>query len=106
MDSLMEEKIAETFNSYHYLISTSWKHMLSVLLLQEPDNSQKPISYTLKIENSKIELQSNLYNTTTLETTQKRLSWTGGCLIKHLHKTTTCQTVSRVFPPEWMFYSE
>ena len=28
---------------------------------------------------------------TTLETTQKWLTWTGGCLVKHLHKTTTNQ---------------
>ena len=32
---------------------------------------------------------SNLYKTTTLGTIQKWSSWTGGCLIKHLYKTTT-----------------
>ena len=36
-------------------------------------------------------LQSNLHKTTTLGTTQKRLSWTGGCLIRHLYKITTNQ---------------
>ena len=36
-------------------------------------------------------LQSNLYKTTTLGTTQKWSSWAGGRLIKHLHKTTTKQ---------------
>ena len=34
------------------------------------------------------ELQSNLYKTITLGTTQKWSSWAGGCFIKHLHKTT------------------
>ena len=34
-------------------------------------------------------LQSNLYKATTLGITQKWPSWTGGCLIKHLYKTTT-----------------
>ena len=34
---------------------TSWKHGLSVLLLLEPDSSQKSISHNLRIENSKIE---------------------------------------------------
>ena len=28
-------------------------------------------------------IQSNLYKTTTLGTTQNCLSWAGGCLIKH-----------------------
>ena len=32
---------------------------------------------------------SNLYKTTTLGTIQKWSSWTCGCLIKHLYKTTT-----------------
>ena len=36
-------------------------------------------------------LQSNLYKTTTLGTTQKWSSWTGGRLIKHPYKTTTNQ---------------
>ena len=36
-------------------------------------------------------LQSNLYKTTTLGTTQKWSSWEGGRLIKHLYKTTTKQ---------------
>ena len=34
-------------------------------------------------------LQSNLFKTTTLGTSQKRSSWTGGRLTKHLYKTTT-----------------
>ena len=34
-------------------------------------------------------VQSNLYKTTTLGTTQKWLSWAGGHLIKHLDKTAT-----------------
>ena len=37
------------------------------------------------------DLQSNLYKTITLGTTQKWLSWTGGRLIKHLCKMTTNQ---------------
>ena len=37
------------------------------------------------------EIQSNLYNTTTLGTTQKWSFWTGGRLIKHHYKTTTKQ---------------
>ena len=36
---------------------------------------------------AKLELQSNLYKTITLATTQKWLSWTGDCLIKHLLQT-------------------
>ena len=32
-----------------------------------------------------------LYKTTTLGTTQKWSSWAGGCLTKHLSKTTTNQ---------------
>ena len=36
-------------------------------------------------------MQSNLYKTTTLGTTQKRSSWAGDCLIKHLYKMTTNQ---------------
>ena len=36
-------------------------------------------------------LQSNLYKMTNIATTQKQPSWTGGCLIKHLYKTTTNQ---------------
>ena len=36
-----------------------------------------------------MKLQSNLYKTTTLRTTQKQSSWTCGCFIKHLYKTTT-----------------
>ena len=39
-------------------------------------------------------VQSNLYKTTTLGTTQKWLSWTGGYLIKYLYKTTTNQVWS------------
>ena len=39
----------------------------------------------------KILIQSNLYKTTTLGTTQKWLFWTGGCLIKHLYKMTANQ---------------
>ena len=37
------------------------------------------------------EIQSNLYKTTSLGTIQKWLSWTDGCLIKHLSKVTTNQ---------------
>ena len=37
----------------------------------------------------KMDIQSNLYKSTTLGTTQKWLSWTGGCLIKHLYKMTS-----------------
>ena len=37
------------------------------------------------------QLQSNLYKTTTLGTTQKCSSWVGGRLIKHLYKATTNQ---------------
>ena len=36
-------------------------------------------------------VQSNLYNMTTLGTTPKWSSWTGGGLMKHLYKTTTNQ---------------
>ena len=36
-------------------------------------------------------IQPNLYKMTALRTTQKWLSWAGGCLIKHLYKTTTNQ---------------
>ena len=52
MGYLMEEKIGETC---YYLTSTSWNYVLSVVLLVEPDNCQKPISCNLKIENLKIE---------------------------------------------------
>ena len=49
------------------------------------------ISHTWRFENKKCclncEVQSNLHNTTTLLSTQKRLSWTG-CIKKHLYKTT------------------
>ena len=50
----MEEKTGSKCNTYHYAIS--WKHVLSVVLLLEPDNSQISISDNLKIENSKIQL--------------------------------------------------
>ena len=43
------------------------------------------------LEKVEIHLLSNLYKTTTFGTTQKESSWTGGCLIKHLYKTTTNQ---------------
>ena len=36
-------------------------------------------------------MQSNLYKTTTLGTTQKWLPWAGGRFIKHLYKTATKQ---------------
>ena len=36
-------------------------------------------------------VQSNLYETTTLGTTQNWSSWTGGSLIEYLYKTTTNQ---------------
>ena len=36
-------------------------------------------------------VQSNLYKTTTLGTTQKWSSWKSGCLIKNLHQATTNQ---------------
>ena len=39
-------------------------------------------------------IQSNLYKTTTLGTTQKWSSWTGGRLIKHLYKMTANQSRS------------
>ena len=39
----------------------------------------------------KILVQSNLYKTTILGTSQKGSSWTGGRLLKHLYKTTTKQ---------------
>ena len=39
-------------------------------------------------------MQSNLYKTPTLGTTQKWSPWAGGCLIKHLYKTTTKQMLS------------
>ena len=39
-------------------------------------------------------IQPNLYKMTALGTTQKWLSWAGGCLIKHLYKTTTNQMSS------------
>ena len=41
-------------------------------------------------------VQSNLYKTTTLGTTQKWSSWTGGRLVKHCYKTTTNQIWSLV----------
>ena len=41
MGCLMEDKIAGTCKTYHYLTSTSWKHVLSVFLLLEPGNSKK-----------------------------------------------------------------
>ena len=56
MGPLMEEKIGDTCKTYHYLTSASWKHVLHKVLLAEPHNSQKSISYNLKIENFKIEL--------------------------------------------------
>ena len=56
-------------------------------------------------------IQSNLYKTTTLGTTRKWLFWTGNCLEKHLHKTTTNQmwlfwVGFWFFPPEWTSFSE
>ena len=44
MSSLLEE-------THHYLTNTSRKGELFVVLLLEPDNSQKSIRYDLKIEN-------------------------------------------------------
>ena len=38
-----------------------------------------------------VKIQSNLYKTTTLGTTKKWTSWTGGHLMKHLYKKTTNQ---------------
>ena len=54
MVSLMGEKIADTCKTY--LTSTSWKHVLSVVLLLNQDNFKQSISYNLKIENLKTEL--------------------------------------------------
>ena len=34
----MVEKIGAICKIYHYLTITSWKHMLSVVLLLEPEN--------------------------------------------------------------------
>ena len=49
----------------------------------------------LTLTDSKLEamvkIQSNLYKTTTLGTTKKWTSWTGGHLMKHLYKKTTNQ---------------
>ena len=42
-----------------------------------------------KIQSNDKTLQSNLYKRTTVGTTQKWLSWAGGCLIKHLYKMAT-----------------
>ena len=47
------------------------------------------MQFTEKLECLKF--QSNLYKMTTIGTTQKWSSWTGGHLIKHLYKTTTNQ---------------
>ena len=49
--------------------------------------------------------------TATLGTTQKCLSWTGGCLIKHLYKATTNKIWSflsgfKILFPILMFYKQ
>ena len=48
-------------------------------------------SWDSKIDCISDGIQSNLYKTTTIGTTQKGSSWTGDRLIKHLYKTTTNQ---------------
>ena len=53
----MEEKIGDTYKTYYYLTSTSWEHVLSVLLLQELDNFQKSMSYNSMTGDSKAVLQ-------------------------------------------------
>ena len=69
--------------------------MLMFITFQKTKENQK-----------KLQLQSNLYKTSTLGTTQKWSYWTGGRLIKHLHKMTTAkcgsfEQVFRVFFPRY-----
>ena len=49
MGSLMKENIGDTCKTYNYLTNTSWKYVLSFLLLLEPANSKKSIRYNLHI---------------------------------------------------------
>ena len=51
-------------------------------------SSEFPNGRTATVE---LILQSNVYKTTTLVTTQKWSTWTGGRLIKHPYKTITNQ---------------
>ena len=75
-------KLFEIQKAYSKTYSTLWANA---------HHDTTTLQVVRTVSNIKELIQSNLYKTTTLGTSQKWSFWTGGRLIKHLYKTTTNQ---------------